>query len=84
MNKHTFTLADGTTHTRNSKERVYTHAVVGSNGWVQWCGSAELAHKALRSRCGYPKGWPQADRLSVEDQIVKYGLHIVEVTLLDK
>jgi len=85
MNMHTVTRADGTTSTRNSANRVYTHAVlsISTPSFIQWCGSEVLAQKAMRSRCSYPK-WHTGPRKTVEERITEYGVYIVEVTLLKK
>jgi len=52
MNNHITRHANGQVSTRNSANRIYTHAIefTWANGQkknVAWCGSAELAAKQL-------------------------------------
>lgn len=55
-NIHTAILADGTTVTRTSDNRKYTHVVVDQGAAVTWAGSHQLGVKALATwRRTYPK-----------------------------
>lgn len=59
MNKHTATASDGTVFTRNSEQRVYTHAIAtysadtGKWNCRNWAGSHELALKSAAGMQGH-------------------------------
>lgn len=63
MNRHTATAPDGTVSTRNSKTRVYSHAVLVFSvsygetektwGAVSWHGTYAAAEKAARGWRGF-------------------------------
>jgi hypothetical protein len=43
----TATTLDGSTVTRTSETRTYTHAIVGNGVAHTWCGNLQLAQKQL-------------------------------------
>jgi hypothetical protein len=45
---------DGSTVTRSSKTRHYTHCIVNGSQAVTWCGSYELAQKQLAKYLNTP------------------------------
>ena len=77
MNKHTARLSNGEVATRNSKTRVYTHAVEvtagpdtyrpGSVGIARWSSSEALARKAAVNEFGgRPEFWTNVRVIPVE------------------